>query len=305
MEAIITNLEQAIRGLLRRPMLSAAAALCLALGIGPNTAVFSIVDAVLLRPLPYSDPEEVVLVWDRFLQQGQPKVPMSRPELDDLQGGAESFAALAAVGPQLVNITGQADPERLVAARGSEGVFGLLGVEAAEGRLFTPEDHRAGAPAVAVLSRDLWQRRFGADPAVVGQSVRLNDQPTDVVGVLPAGFRFGSFEYDVWLPMPDNPNPPPRTARFLTVVGRLAPGVLPERAQSELDVIARRMQAEHPEAYPADSGWGLGLVSAREDLVGDVDTMLLVLAFAVALVLLIACSNVTNLLLTRAVARRK
>jgi len=304
-ETLLQEVRLAARSLARNPVLTGAAVLCLALGIGPNTAVFSIVDAVLLRPLPYENPEQVVLVWGQFVEQGQPKTPISPPELRDLVEQVESFEHLAAVGPQLVNITGETEPERLVAARASEGIFRMLGVEGVAGRLFAAEDHRADAAAVAVLSNDLWRRRFGSDPGVIHQVVRLNGRPTEVIGVLPAEFRFGSFEYDVWLPMLDNPNPPPRAARFLTVVGRLKDGVTIGEARAELRLVAGRLQRRHPEAYPEGSGWGLTAVSAHEDLVGDVQRILLVLGLTVGFVLVIACANVANLLLARAAARKK
>lgn len=305
MENLLQEVRQAARSLLRSPMLTGAAVLCLALGIGPNTAVFSIVDAVLLQPLPYQDPDEVVLVWGQFRQEGQTRVPLSPPELFDVKEQLTTLEGLAAVGPQLVNITGEAEPERLVAARATEGIFSLLGVNAAAGRLFAPDDHRADAEQIAVLSHAFWSRRFAADRAVLDQVVRLDDRPTRVVGVLPPGFQFGPFEHDVWLPTLDSATQPPRSARFLTAVGRLADGVSLEASRRELEVIAQRMQRSNPEAYPQDSGWSLSAVPARQDLVGDVRGVLLVLALAVGFVLLIACANIVNLLLARAVGRRK
>jgi putative ABC transport system permease protein len=301
----LRQIRLAGRSLARNPVVTGAAVICLALGVGPNTAVFSIVDAVLLRPLPYQDPDEIVLVRDQFIQQGQPEVPLSMVEFRDVRDRAESFDRLAAVGVQLLNLTGDGEPQRLLVARGSEGVFDLLGVSAAAGRLFAPEDHAAGASGVAVISHDLWTRRFGGDPATVGRVVRLNDQPTQIVGVLPEGFRLGRGDYDAWLPILENPNPPPRNARFLTVVGRLRDGVSLESALSELELVAGRMQRDHPEAYPEDVGYNLTAVPARKDLVGDVETILLALGLAVGLVLLIACANVANLLLARSEARKK
>ncbi len=301
----LRQIRLAGRSLARNPVVTGAAVLCLALGVGPNTAVFSIVDAVLLRPLPYRDPGQVVLVRDQFVQQGQAEVPLSMVEFRDVRERSKSFDRLAAVGAQLVNLTGDGEPERLLVARGSEGIFDLLGVSAAAGRMFSPEDHEAGAAGVAVLSNHLWTKRFGADPAVVGKVVRLNDQPTQIVGVLPEDFRLGRSDYDAWLPILENPNPPPRNARFLNVVGRLRDGVALESALSELQVVAGQMQRDHPEAYPEDSGWNLTAIRARDDLVGDVRKILLALGLAVGLVLLIACANVANLLLARSEARKK
>jgi predicted permease len=306
MESMVRDLQLAIRGLARTPAFSAVAVLCLALAIGVNSAMFSIVHAVLLDPLPYREPDRVVLVYNRFLGQEQERVPASGYEFVDLRDRTESFERVAAVIPQFLNLTGDGDAERLVGARASADLFPLLGVQAAEGRTFTAEEDVYGQNQVVLLGHELWGRRFGADPAVVGRSLTLNDIPHQVVGVLPEGFSFGPFDYDVWIPAAINFGQlPPRNARGLTVVGRLAEGVSLAGAQADLEALGRSLREEHPDIYPAGDTWGLEAVPVLEDLVGDTRPKLFALTGAVALVLFIACANVANLLLARATAREK
>jgi putative ABC transport system permease protein len=306
MEAITRELQLAVRGLARTPAFSAVAILCLALAIGVNSAMFSIVHAVLLDPLPYREPDRVVLVYNRFLGQEQERVPASGYELIDVRDRTESFERVAAVIPQFLNLTGAGDAERLVGARASADLFPLLGVDAAEGRTFTADEDVYGRNQVVLLGHELWRRRFGADPEVVGRSLTLNDIPHQVVGVLPEGFSFGPFDYDVWVPVAINfAQLPPRNARGLTVVGRLAEGVSLAGARADLGALARSLREEHPDVYPAGGTWDLEAVPVMEDLVGDTRPALFALTGAVALVLFIACANVANLLLARATAREK
>ncbi len=308
MDALLKDLRFALRGLRRSPGFAAAAVLCLALGIGANTAVFSVLNAVLLRPLPFEDPERIVLVWEQMLAQDMAEMPASGAEFLDYREQAKSFSEMAALINRYVNLTGEGEPERVAAARVSASLFPLLGADAALGRTFLAEEDRLGNEKVALLSHGLWRRRFGGDRRIVGRKIMVSDEPFTVVGVMPPEFRFkvGMFEHELWVPIAINLDRlPPRDFRGLTLAARLAPGVTLARAQAEMDVIAARFQRDFPEVYPADSGWGVRLEPLQEQIVGDIRPALALLMATVALVLLIACANVANLLLARATARQK
>lgn len=308
MEELHRDLRFAVRSLVRSPGFTVAAVLCLALGIGANSAVFSVVQAVLLRPLPYQDPERLVMVWGQMLADDRTELPASGAEFRDYRDTSRSLDATAAIVNRYVNLTGEGEPERVVAGRVSASLFPLLGSEAELGRTFLPEEDRRGDEKVVLLSNDLWRRRYGADSGIVGEKILLSDEPFTVVGVMPAGFefKFEAFEHELWIPIAiDWEHLPPRDFRGLRVLARVAPGVGLTQAQAEMDTIARRFQADWPEIYGAESGWGVRLVPLHEQVVGDVRPALAVLTGLVALVLLIACVNVANLLLARAADRSK
>ncbi len=306
MESLIRELRLAARSLVRSRSFSVVALLCLALGIGLDSAMFSIVDAVLLRPLPYREPQRVVLVYNRFLAKDMEKAPLSGHEFFDVRDGNQAFAEVAAVIPRFLNLVGDGEPERLVGARVSASLFPLLGVRPELGRSFTPEEDVFGKGDVVMLSHELWQRRFGGDPGVIGRKLIFDGQPYTVIGILPEDFRFGTIDFDAWIPIAtDLGHLPPRNARGLTVAARLAPGVSLAQAQEDLDRVSGRLRELYPQDYPEASGWGLRVVRARDDLVGDTRPALLAMLGAVTLVLLIACANVANLLLARAAARDK
>ncbi|RMH16881.1 MAG: ABC transporter permease [Acidobacteria bacterium] len=303
MDTLLNDLRFTLRTWRKRPLVTVAAILCIALGIGAATVVFSLVDAVVLRPLPYRDPDRIFLVWNRFPNQGMPRSPASGVELGDYQEQNRSFSHLIGFIPWYFNLTEGDYPERLVAARVSYDTFQMLGVEAALGRTFSAEEEGRGEP-VAVLSHALWQRRFGGDPGIVGRTISLDQRPCTVIGVMPEDFTFLIENVELWVPLVVNPRIP-RQLRGVQVVGRLADGVTPEQAQADLDAIAARLQQEYPTIYPESSGWGLELMPIHEQLVGDVRPHLLALLAAVLLVLLIACANVANLLLAQAASRDK
>ncbi len=306
METLFRDLRLATRSLARTRAFTAVAVLCLALGIGADSAIFSIVDAVLFRPLPYHHAEQVEIVYNRFRTKDTKRVPASGYEYFDIRDHNRSFQSVAAVIPRYLNLTGDGDPERLVGARASADFFPLLGVDAQIGRTFLPEEDSFGAEGVVVLADGFWRRRFAGDPGVVGRKLLLDGQPFTVVGVLPKDFRFGPVVYEAFIPIAiDMAHLPPRNARGLTVVARRAPGVSHERAQEDMDRLAARFREQYPDLYPDASGYGLEVVRARDDLVGDVRPALLALFGAAALVLLVACVNVANLLLARATAREK
>jgi putative ABC transport system permease protein len=304
MERLLRDLRYALRVLARRRGLTAAAVLCLALGIGATTVVFSFVDAVLLRPLPYPQPERVMMIWNHFLGKDLPAIPSSGHEFEDHRRDDRAFDAIAGALPWNFNLTtGSGDPERIVGGRVSAALFDVLGTETRTGRTWSEAEER-GQATLAVLGHDLWQRRFGGDPDVVGTTLELDGAPYEVIGVLREDFRFPVFEADLWVPFTPNPAVP-RRARGVRLIGRLAPGVDAAQAQAELDRIAAQWQEQYPDLYPADAGWGIHLQPIRELLTGEVRPLLLALFAAVLLVLLIACANVANLLLAQAAARGK
>jgi len=305
MEPLIRELRHAAAVLLRRPWFTAAALLCLALGLGAASAIFTLVDTVLLRPLPYADAGRLMMVWSRSAKQGL-DLPLSGAEYLDLRAQSRSFSRLAALTPNVYGLTGEgAEPERVVGARVAADFFPALGVRPALGRGFLPEEDRFGNEHEVILSDGFWRRRFGADRALVGRAIQLDGKPTTVVGVLPPLFTFGDVDYDVYAPLALIPRVVRvRQARGLNVVGRLAAGATRARANAELAGVVRRFRKEFPSDYP-DASWSLAAVPILENLVGNVRPALLVLAGAVALVLLIACANVANLLLARATAREK
>ena len=281
----------------------------LALGIGANTAIFSVIDNVLLRPLPYPDADSLVTVNDTM--QGAP-VPVSIPEADDYRQQSDAFVAVAALLQFPGNLTGGDHPERIEGLCVSPGYFAMLGVPAHLGRTFTGTDETPGISSIAVISDSLWRSRFGGRAEVIGARVELDDDPYTIVGVMPKGFahpaRAGNVAIDVWVAcgyrgMPFAP--PQRNARGFGVMGRLKPGVSVAQAQERLDLVAGRLHAQFPGDYPSAERWGVKVRPLAELVVGDAGKGLVLLFGAVGFVLLIACTNVAILLLARAAGRRK
>src|SRR5215212_8556503 len=300
---IIQDLRYGLRTLRKHPGFTAVAVVALALGIGANTAIFSVVNTVLLRPLPYKEPDRLVMVWEDATKSGYPRNTPAAANYVDWRDQNGVFDGMAALADQSFNLTGLGDPERLEGKRASANLFGLLGVEPLLGRGLLPEDDRPGAGRVAVLSHGLWQRRFGADPKVVGRSLELNGQSFEVVGVMPPGFQFPSPEDELWVPIAfTQQEAASRGRHYLEVVARLKPGVSVEQAQAEMSTIAARLQQQYPEQ---NADLGAAVVPLHEQVVGDIKPALLILLGAVGFVLLVACANVANLLLARAAARQK
>jgi putative ABC transport system permease protein len=298
------DLRYGARTLLKQPGFTLIAVLTLGLGIGVNTAIFSVVNGVLLSPLPYRAPDRLAQVWEHNRPKNKPHGSVAPANFLDWKAQNRSFEGMAAYDSfPSFNLTGVGEPERIQAARVSVGLFPLLGVEAVAGRTFTDDEERRGNHQVALVSNRLWQRRFGADPGLVGRTLSLNDRSFTVVGILPPDFRFLPEEYEIFIPMVlDGWEATARGTHPLRVVARLKEGVTLAQAQAEMDQIARRLEQEYPNS---NTGVGVTLVPLREQLVGESRRALLVLLGAVAFVLLIACANVANLLLTRAVTRRK
>jgi putative ABC transport system permease protein len=310
-EIVTSQLRYATRSLLRRPVLAVVALVTLALGIGANTAIFSIVNVVLLKPLPFEDPDRLVMVWSTAPTQGVTEGFASYPDFRDWQEQAKAFDRLATFWTFPngdVNLTGGVEPERVSVARISIGFFEVLGVRPLYGRTFTADESIVGSHRRVILSNGLWKRDFGGDSTIVGRNVTVNGFPYEVVGIMPAALQSRSVrvlgtDVDLWRPLvPEDGQTGGRNARKLRVVGRLAPGATLPRAEAELNAVATRLTELHPET---NRDAGVRLVPVREQVVRDVRRGLVFLVAAVGVVLLGACVNVANLLLIKAAADRK
>jgi predicted permease len=294
----------ALRALRRTPAFTAIAIFCLAVGIGANAAIFSVVNAVLLRPLPYAEPEHLVRIFETLEDQAGWTGSVSQPNFVDWRAQNTSYAALSAYTTSSRILEGGTQPERVRTLVASANLPELLGVQPLLGRAFGAREDEPGAARVALLGEGMWTRRFGRDPAVVGRSIRLDGQPYVVVGVMPdrAAFPAGGEPVDLWIPyVPTERERESRGSHFLAVVGRLKPGVTPEQAHADLSRLADRLEQQYPDAQ---ANRGVVTRPLRETVVGDTRPALLILLGAVGLVLLIACANVANLLLARAATRR-
>ncbi len=303
MRILWQDIRYGARMLLKSKGFTAIAVLALALGIGANTAIFSVVNAVLLRPLPYPEPDRLMMVRETNLSRGFTDAGVSLPDFREWRSRNHSFEKMAAFSTGNYNLSGNETPERVVGAVVSADLFPLLGVRPAQGRAFVPEEEQFGKHHVVVVSDGLWQRRFGAQAKLVDQTIKLNDEVFAVVGVMPRGFQFPDQTNALWVPLalPDKSPNNTRGNYWLQVVARLKPGVSVAQAQAETDSVHRQIEQEVKET----AGYNERVVSLQEALVGDVQTPLLVLLGAVGFVLLIACANVANLSLARASARQK
>jgi len=305
------DFRYALRMLQRSPGFTAVAVLTLALGIGANTAIFSVVNSVLIRPLPYSDPGSLVMVWENNSQHPNPHNTVSPPNFFDWQSRNTVFSGMAYLFDERDNLTGNGAPEEVVVQDVSVNFFSVLGVNPILGPGFTPENGQRGHENVVILSYGLWKERFAGDPAIVGKSVVLNGHPQTVVGVTPQNFQWfikdGSFtgaKPQMWTPfvIPEQYHQRKNVGRFMTVAARLKPGATPSQAQTQMSAIALQLEQEFPDF---DGHWGVNVVPLRDQLSGDLRLALLVLFGAVAFVLLIACANVSSLLLARAASRER
>jgi len=312
MNAFWQDLLFGARMLRTKPGFTLIAVITLALGIGANTAIFSVVNAVLLRPLPYQNPDRLVLVKESLPKLGWAQLSVSPAEFLDYQARNEVFSEMAAFTDLSVNLTGQGEAQRIQAARVSATLFPMLGVSPQRGRVFSAEEDQVGKNNVVMLSHGLWQRHFGADPAVIGKVVRLDERPYTVVGVMPPRFQFPytwtSFAdaAELWIPLAITDSEKRNRAGSFDygAIGRLKPGVSLAQAQANIEAVAARMQEQHPDIYK-EVQVAATVVGLEQDVVKRVRPLLLILLGAVGMVLLIACANVANLLLARAASRQK
>jgi len=299
------DIRYALRVLAKNPAFTIIAVIALALGIGANSAIFSVVDAVLLRPLPFKHPEQLVMVWENAAHLGFPRNTPSPANFLDWQKQAQSFTGMAAMVERSFNLTGVGEPERLDGRRVSANLFELLGVPALFGRTFVPDDDKPGTHVV-ILSYSLWQRRFGSDRAVIGRALTLNGESYTVVGVMPRLVQLPGYENvsdQLWVPIAfPSEEAAQRGNHFLEVIARMKPGVTLKHGQAEMETISARLAQQYPDYNTRIGGV---VVPLHEQVVGDIKPALLVLLGAVGFVLLIACANVANLLLARAAVRQK
>ena len=311
LEEAARDFRHALRMLLRNPGFTVVAVLTLALGIGANTAIFSVINSVLLHPLPYHDPDNLVMVWESNSQHRNPHNTVSPPNFLDWQSRNTVFSSMAFVFDERDNLTGNGEPQEVVVQDVSASFFSLLGVDPIIGPGFTPENGQPGHANVVILSYGLWKERFAGDPAVVGKSILLNGHPETVVGVAPQNFNWfikdGSLtgaKPQMWSPFvfPQSFHDHKQIGRFMTVVARLHPGATHSQAKTQMNAIAARLEQEYSDF---NGHWGVNVVPLRQQISGDLRPALLVLFGAVAFVLLIACANVSSLLLARAASRER
>jgi putative ABC transport system permease protein len=294
-----------VRALVHSPIFTVVTVLSLALGIGANTAIFSVVNGLLLRPLPYPESEQIVDVWHTPPQQSFPgldRFSVSPANYLDWKAQSNAFEQMAIYTYTGLSLSTSNDPLPLIGAAVSSDFFSVLRTNAMQGRTFTPDEEQPGRDQVVVISHGLWQRAFGANPNIVGQTLTLNSRSFTVVGIMPAGFQLPR-EADLWVPLAwDDKERQTRSIHDYIVIARLKQNVSLPQAQAEMSTISTRLEQQYPEE---NSGWGAVVIPLREDLVGDIRTALLVLFSAVGFVLLIACANVANLMLARGANRQK
>ena len=302
MGSLLQDIRYSLRTLSKSPGFTAIVILTLGLGIGANTAIFSVVNTVLLAPIPYSQPNKLVMVWTKNVSKGYTTFPVSGGDYAEWKSENSVFENMAASTDTLYSLTGAGEPQVVIGYEFSADYFRMLGTRPQLGRTFLDEEDRSGGADVVVLGDAIWRRTFGADPNIVGKSITLTGKPFTVVGVMPPNFRYPSM-VELWTPLGLKPSflaDYDQTA--LRVLARLKPGVTLNQAQAQMDSIEQRIAQEHP---TTDSGNGVNLVPLREQIAGDVRVPLLVLLGSVGFVLLITCANIANLMLGRAAGRKK
>ncbi len=312
MEKLFNDLTYAIRSLVKHPGFAAIAVVTLALGIGANTAMFSVINGVLLRPLPYHDPDRLVTIWEESPERDLFQMPVSIANLRDWVEQSKTLEQISAYTFSDLNLTGTGEPVQLDAVRVSANLFSLVGATPMLGRTFLPEDDKEGAARVVVLSHATWKNHFGSNPRIIDQQVTINNQSHTIVGVMPANFQFPvGFGYmgkvlndpiDLYVPIAAASEEAARGHYSFFAIGRLKPGVTIQQAQAEMSGIESRLEQQYPDT---NTGIGIKLISTQEQTVKEIRPALLVLLGAVAFLLLIACVNIANLLLARSAARQK
>jgi predicted permease len=315
MKTLVQDARYALRTFAAAPGFALAAVLSIALGVGANSSIFSVASALLLRPLPYQDADRLAILWNRSPGLGITEDWFSTAQYFDIRNGSRGFEQVALAIGANANLTGDGEPERVGTVRVSSNLLPMLGARPALGRLFTPEEDREGAAPTAILHHGTWMRRYGGDRGVLERTLILNGASYRVVGVMPPSFSLKrevmptlgvAADAEVLLPLPLGPKAPDvRGREDYNILAKLAPGVPVAQAQAEMDALTARLRDAHPDVYPPNGGLTFSVVPLQEQVVGDVRRSLLLLAGASGLVLLIACANVANLLLSRAVGRRK
>ncbi|HSE97216.1 MAG TPA: ABC transporter permease, partial [Blastocatellia bacterium] len=301
LETLWQDLTFSARVLAKKPIFTLVVICTLALGIGANTAIFSVFNSILLRPLPYEAADRLVWIWDSNPSIGYPRFSSSLPNFKDWQQQSTSFEHMAAFTGWTFNLTGEGEPERLQGALASPDLFPMLGIKMVMGRAFLPEEEKAASHRVALISYSLWQRRFGGDPQIINRALALNGESYTVIGIVPADFRT-LYQAELWVPLSLEALQLRRGNHLLSVVARVKPGTTIEQAQAEMSSITAGLEQQYPDS---NAGWGAELEPLHQRIVGDVRPALWILLGAVGLVLLIACANVANLLLARAASRQK
>jgi len=315
MNTLLQDLRYALRVFRKSPGFTAAAVLSLAIGIGANTALFSVTNSLLIQPLPYKDADRLVILWNRSPGLDITEDWFSTAQYFDIKNGHQGFEQLAIAIGGNYNLTGRGEPERVGTIRVSSSLLPMLGQKPALGRLFVAEEDSPGRAATAILSHGMWARHYGSDPQMIGKSIMINGKAYEVVGIMPQSFALprevmptldGAEQADILLPLPLGPEASRnRDHEDYNIIGKLKPGISVKGAQAEMDTITARLRHDYPTVYPPNGGLTFGIVPLLEQVVGDVRPTLFVLLGAVGFVLLIACANVANLVLSRAVGRQR
>jgi putative ABC transport system permease protein len=299
MESLFQDLRYGLRMLVKNPGFTLVAVITMALGIGANTALFSVVNGVLLKSLPFKDPNRLVFVQATNVKFPPPGIGVSTLNFRDLKDQTQSFETLSARQGFTVNLTSKDQPEKIQGEKVTADLFDTMGIAPLAGRTFTPQEDQPGGTPVILLSQGLWQRRFGGDPNIIGQTISINSQETTVIGIMPNDYRP---KIEFWMPLAISYENADRSLHNVQIIGRLAPGVTIQQAQTEVSAIAGRLAEQFPEH---NHGWDMGLVAYQDFVTVNIRWALMTLLGAVGCVLLIACANVANLLLARAASREK